>query len=260
MFIIYPSPPADEDDESGRPENFQSNSENIVAVPASKRHNTTLTMEEQKASRNCYVCGGGWWGNDGWESFNDGNNKLIKVLIVCDEWSKSNTRLDFSIPQKIISPTRSHALSIPPSSLSHRAQPPSPHIPRRSFSPCSAVKWIATIMRSRTPLHQTHGITNQHQPCHANIQSRRDERRERNECVKWGIEFELMTEVYAKIGGTRRRRERKILENLWTNWELNILWVMKSRREKVENFFDHIDYHEWLALPFINCEIYIFYP
>lgn len=78
MFIIYPSPPADEDDESGRPENFQSNSENIVAVTASKRHNTSLTMVEQKASRNCYVCGGGGRGESD-EEMMDGNRSTMEI-------------------------------------------------------------------------------------------------------------------------------------------------------------------------------------
>lgn len=37
-------------------------------------------------------------GNDGLESFNDGNNKLMKVLIVCDEWKIQHTTLLLSLP------------------------------------------------------------------------------------------------------------------------------------------------------------------
>lgn len=55
---------------------FQSCSENIVAVLGVSSLATTHNRKELCVRREEMMM----------ESFNDGNNKLIEVLIVCDEW------------------------------------------------------------------------------------------------------------------------------------------------------------------------------
>lgn len=85
-------------------------------------------------------------GNDGLESFNDGNNKLMKVLIVCDEWKIQHTSLLLSLsPSLSLRSTASHTFNS--STLLE-------NLFSFSFHSQALDLMNSTIMRSRTP-HQT---------------------------------------------------------------------------------------------------------